>query len=73
MIQQAMLPLFLCGRAQRVFKLGPFCMCCCADYRMIQQAMLDMEQMFQLLGTHPALQVGSVLLRCVSNGGWPCP
>lgn len=25
-------------------------------YRMIQQAMLDMEQMFQLLGTHPALQ-----------------
>ena len=29
-----------------------------ADYRMIQQAMLDMEQMFQLLGTHPALQVG---------------
>ena len=39
---------------------------------MIQQAMLDMEQMFQLLGTHPALQVGSVLLHCVNNGGWPC-
>ena len=27
-----------------------------ADYRMIQQAMLDMENMFQLLGQHPALQ-----------------
>lgn len=28
------------------------------DYRMIQQAMLDMESMFELLGLHPALQVG---------------
>ncbi len=34
----------------------------CADYRMIQQAMIDMSQMFELLGQQPALQVRGLLL-----------
>jgi hypothetical protein len=43
-----------------------------ADYRMIQQAMLDMENMFELLGQQPELQVrcGAVLLvQCGGGNG----